>query len=98
MSNVGYRRFDPSEDELLQYWDDAGIPISEQAEQLVRPVGSVKSRRRILGLSKTRATPAVETPTVDDGVLELVTMRKYVVYFYAACLFTTGLLAFFGDL
>ena len=43
-------------------------------------------------------TPQVtETPAVDAEAFDLITMRKYVVYFYGACLFAAGLLAFLGD-
>ena len=97
MSNVGYTRFGEDEDALLREWDNLGFPVAHQARLLGRPVGSVKSRRRILGISKPRATPAVETPAVDAEVFELIEMRKYVVYFYGFCLFTAGLLAFLGD-
>lgn len=62
MSNVGYTRFGPDEDDQLRSWDSLQMPVAEQAERLNRPVGSVKSRRRILGLSKSRPEQALVTP------------------------------------
>lgn len=42
-------------------------------------------------------TFGAEVPEMEPEVYELLTMRKYVVYFYGACLFAAGLLAFLGD-
>jgi len=54
MSSVGYTRFTEEEDAQLWLNEAMGVPIAEQAERMGRPVGSVKSRRRILGISKAR--------------------------------------------
>ena len=91
--------FTPQEDADLVYYNEQGVPLTEQATLLGRPVGSFKTRRRKLGLSKMRGPigPRVETPEIEQEVFDLIQMRKYVVYFYGACLFAAGLLAFLGD-
>lgn len=65
--------FSEVEDEMLRSYATANIPVAEQAELLDRPVGSIKTRRRILGLSKVRPEvaaadehPVVINPVVDD--------------------------------
>ena len=92
-------RFTEEEDALLRTYSDMGLSCAEIAENLDRPVGSIYTRRRLLGIGKKRGAygPRAETPAVDAEASELMTMRKYVVYFYGACLFAAGLLAFLGD-
>lgn len=91
-------RFTEEEDALLRTYSATGYSCAQIAEALDRPVGSIYTRRRLLGIGKKRGPRVeVETPAVDAEVFELMTMRKYVVYFYGACLFAAGLLAFLGD-
>lgn len=54
MSSVGYTRFTAQDDAFLREMAEDGVPLAEQAYVLNRPVGSIKSRRRILGLSGSR--------------------------------------------
>ena len=93
--------FTEEDDMLLRFYAEQGAPLAAQADYLGRPIGSIKTRRRKLGLSKVRGPigprEAVETPELDEASAELLTMRKYVVLFYGACLFAAGLLAFLGD-
>ena len=92
------RKFTEEEDALLRTYSDMGYNCSAIATLLARPVGSIYTRRRLLGIGKKRGPRVeVETPAVDAEVFELEAMRKYVVYFYGACLFAAGLLAFLGD-
>lgn len=98
-------RFTAEEDELLRIYSDLHLSCSEIAEALSRPVGSIYTRRRYLGIGKKRGeygprTEEAETPAVELDLWEFrptETMRKYVMYFYAACLFAAGLMAFFGE-
>ena len=96
MARVGYTRFGLIEDEMLIHYHNEGMSIADQAAALDRSIGSIKSRRRILGLSKPRAAALeqVETPAADP---HLETMRKLVVYFFGLCLATAGVLAILGD-
>ena len=91
--------FTEEEDAMLRTYSDMGYSVAEIAEVLSRPIGSIKTRRRKLGLSKVRGPigPRTETPEIEQEVFDLIQMRKYVVYFYGACLFAAGLLAFLGD-
>ena len=62
MSSVGYNKFLPSEDQMLREYAEQGMPIAEQAMRLCRPEGSIKSRRRILGISKSRSEEQYVAP------------------------------------
>lgn len=98
-------RFTEEDDILLRYHSERGATCAEIAEFLDRPVGSIYTRRRYLGIGKKRGeygprTEEAETPAVELDLWEFrptETMRKYVMYFYAACLFAAGLMAFFGE-
>lgn len=84
-------RFTEEEDAMLRTYSATGYSCAEIAEALGRPIGSIYTRRRLLGIGKKRG-PRTE----EAEVSELMTMRKYVVYFYAACLFAAGLMAYLG--
>lgn len=87
-------RFTEEEDALLRTYSATGYSCAEIAEALDRPVGSIYTRRRYLGIGKKRGAYGPRTEEVE--VFDLESSRKYLVYFYAACLFTAGLLAYFG--
>ena len=55
-------RFTEEEDDLLRIYSDMNLSCSEIAEALSRPVGSIYTRRRYLGLGKKRGEygPRVE--------------------------------------
>ena len=96
-------RFTAEEDDLLRVYSDMNLSCSEIAEALSRPVGSIYTRRRYLGIGKKRGeygprTEEAETPAELDlwEFRATETMRRYVVYFYGGCLLIAGLLAFFG--
>lgn len=96
-------RFTEEDDILLRYHSERGATCAEIAEFLDRPVGSIYTRRRYLGIGKKRGaygprTEEAETPAELDlwEFRATETMRRYVVYFYGGCLLIAGLLAFFG--
>ena len=93
-------RFTEEEDAMLRTYSATGYSCAEIAEALGRPIGSIYTRRRLLGIGKKRGprTEEAETPAELDlwEFRATETMRRYVVYFYGGCLLIAGLLAFFG--
>lgn len=52
----GRTYFTQEEDAWLHAFNDEGLTLAEQAQRLSRPVGSIKTRRRLLGLSGSKPT------------------------------------------
>lgn len=96
MSNVGYRFFTEEEDALLVSWDEEGAPLAYQSVALKRPVGSIKSRRRILGLCKSKPAEPAARPLLDQDFAELEKLRRFTFLFCAGCLAVASAIALFG--
>ena len=64
--------FTEEEDAMLRTYSAMGYSVAEIAEVLSRPIGSIKTRRRKLGLSKVRGPigPRVETPEESPESLQ----------------------------
>lgn len=77
------RRWTEQEDKRLAALAEEGTLLSAQAAYLGRTVGSVKSRRRILGLSEPRASMTSPTEADPEAVFA---MRRLVIYFFGGAM------------
>ena len=59
-------RFTAEEDDMLRTYSATGYTCSQIAEALDRPVGSIYTRRRLLGIGKKRG-PRAEVSAADEN-------------------------------